>query len=232
MKCGPFIIRKCQFCAKLIRQTTTASGNTFGSVLRTDGKRKSPMLPSLPSLVKCPYCQALLWIDEQKKIREIDNDSPKRFKYEWYKRAEKEDYYNLLRKGISDPEKERYLRLQVWWRENDPRPGLIEDVNEGLTDFTGTMLAQIRASHDEFIDEYCKKSDSEIENLVALAEILDVTNPSDLIMKAEIMRELRRWDDAIAILDYPFEGNLQGAANFIRDLAEKKYPYVAYITPK
>jgi hypothetical protein len=55
MQFGTTIIKKCLECSGLIKEYTIMSGNTFGAIFWTDGKRDAPMLPDLPWLVKCPH---------------------------------------------------------------------------------------------------------------------------------------------------------------------------------
>jgi hypothetical protein len=46
------------------------------------------------------------------------------------------------------------------------------------------------------------------------------------LMKAEILRELGRFDQALALLSKPFKPRLRRFAIFVRDLTEKKDPWV------
>lgn len=121
---GPTIIRKCTACSKLIEQHTTASGNTFGAIFWTDGKREAPMLPLQPYLVLCPHCQTPLWIKELEEVGEVEpwGDRPDKFKGAIpYKTPAFDDYAAFLKKGAGSPENERYVRLRLWWAGNDAR---------------------------------------------------------------------------------------------------------------
>ncbi len=69
---GPTIIRKCLECFDLIEEFTILSGNTFGTIFWTDGKTQVPMLPDQPRFVKCPHCQALVWIDELEEVGKVE----------------------------------------------------------------------------------------------------------------------------------------------------------------
>ncbi len=202
---GPIIIRKCRECSKLIEEGTIISGNTLGAIFWTDGKREAPMLPDHPWLVECPHCHALLWIEEQEFLDEIEpgDDVPAQFEGSRPCNAPSFDgYLNLLDKGVTDLQKEKYLRWRAWWVGNDERR------NAGVKPAL---------------------SDRERQNLQAFAKILDETDPNDRLTKAEIMRELCRFDDAIVLLSGHFDRNFAEAVAIIRDMAQKKEPFVAEI---
>jgi len=58
-------------CQKPVKFSTIASGNTFGAVYWTDGKREAPMLPDDPWLRKSPTEGVLFWSDECEEIGSI-----------------------------------------------------------------------------------------------------------------------------------------------------------------
>ena len=198
---GPTIVKKCSECSKLIREPTILSGNTFGAVFWTDGKREAPMLPDHPWLVKCPHCQTLIWIDELEIMEEIE---PFEFDNEARGLAPMEpsleEYHDFLQQETLGAEKERYVRLRAWWAGNDLR----------------------RASGENH-----PLSESERGNLESFAEILDQSDGGDRIMTVEIRRELGQYDKALALLTEPFDDELTEAVGIIKDLVEKQDPYVA-----
>ncbi len=199
---GPTIIKKCSSCLKPIAQDTIASGNTFGATFWTDGKREAPMLPDQPWLVMCPHCHALLWIDELEELGEIEpwGERDSRFKdVIKYELPSHDEYCAFLEKDIETPDKERYVRLRAWWAGNDARR-------------TKKTEMQI--------------SDREASNLTAFAQLLDEADPNDLVMKAEIMRELGRFDNARALLANSDNSNMSQAVSIIQCLVEKSDPYV------
>jgi hypothetical protein len=202
---GPTIIKKCLVCSKSIKQHTIESGNTFGATFWTDGKREAPMLPDQPRLVMCSHCNAPLWIDELQELGEIEysEDWPQKFKDAIaYKTPSIEDYVALLDKGVSSPEKEGYVRLRLWWADNDVR----------RTSATEIPISMREAS-----------------NMKAFAEMLDETDADDLVMKAEIYRELGCSDDARALLEKSGGKNMRDVASFIKGLCEKGDRYVREI---
>jgi hypothetical protein len=195
---GKTIIRECTACAKAIEQHTIASGNTFGAKFWTDGRQEARMLPDQPWLVICPQCHAPQWIDELKEIGEIDPGESFAGAGR-YELPSLEDYFAILGKSILPVEKERYVRLRMWWVGNDVRRGK-------------------KTQHPLSVIE--------ISNLTAFVKMLDESNPNDLIMKAEAMRELGRFDVAGALLEKSVDQDYAEVVLTIRKLVKKKDPYV------
>ncbi len=198
---GPTIIRKCSGCGGLIAQRTIASGNTIGARFWTDGKMDAPMLPDNPRLVKCPHCDALVWIDEQEQVGEIipwdqPEEASKKFKdARHFLVPSMEEYLDFLEGGVSNPQKERYVRLRAWWAGNDDRR---------------------ESEHPE------PMSESEAANLRAFATLLDQEDPNDRIMKGEALREIEMFEEAEALLEESFHEDLMQAVAIIRDLARRR----------
>jgi len=201
MRFGPTIIRRCSECSCLIKDFTVASGNTVGAICWTDGRCYMPMLPDELWFVKCPHCQALLWIDEQEEEGAIEsfNDNGPYKDAEQYGVPELQDYYAELNKDNLGINKEQYLRLRAWWIGNDSRRD------------SSTKQAL---------------SEKEIENLQALDKLLDPADDEDRLMKAEIKRELGRFEEAEDILKEPFPADFAEDVSFIRKLIQRREPFV------
>ena len=203
---GPTIIRKCSACGKHIAEHTIASGNTFGARFWTDGKRDAPMLPDQPWLVKCQHCGTLVWIDEQAQVEEIDPWGSGTGGADRFPDAcpastpTMEDYACFLGTGVSDKQKERYVRLRTWWASNDPRRESVQS----------TPLNSFEA-----------------ENLRAFVSLLDEGEDNDRLMKAEALRELGEFTDAEKLLATKFDDELAQAVSIIRDLNQKRSATVA-----
>ncbi len=203
---GPTIIRECSACGKHIEQHTIESGNTFGARFWTDGKRQAPMLPDQLWLVKCPHCHALVWIDELKKIGEIElwgarGETAKWFEDPWSTlEPTLAEYAAFLSSGILENKKERYVRLRIWWAGNDTRRGVQH----------ATTMTNI-----------------ETENLRSLLALLDERKDNDRIMKAEALRELGMFEDVEELLAKPLEERLMQAAGLICTLSRKRDSAVA-----
>jgi hypothetical protein len=202
MELGPTIIKTCSECSGWIEEDTIVSGNTFGAIFFTDGKMDAPMLPDKPLLVKCPHCQAFIWIDEQEKAGEVKpfSDSGVYKDAKSYNAPELHDYFSKLKISNLSRKKEQYLRLRAWWAGNDKR-----------------RYANLKHS----------LSDEERENLQSLYEMLNTSDDNDRIMKAEIKRELGQFEDAEAILRAPFGNEFSQAVSIIRELIQQRDPFVA-----
>ncbi len=198
---GPTIIRECSACGKHISQHTIGSGNTFGARFWTDGKRNASMLPDQLRLVKCPHCNTLVWIDEQKQIGEIDTWGARTGDADKFPEArsalppEFQDYISFLGAGLSDKEKEHYVRLRVWWEGNDVRR---------------------ESGQSTPLDSF------EVQNLRAFVTLLDEAEDNDRLMKAEALRELGKFAEAEHLLATEFEDELLEAVSIIRDLNQKR----------
>jgi len=198
---GPTLIKKCSDCAQFIEQDTIISGNTMGAKVWTDGWQDAPMMPDQPQLVACPHCKALLWLHDLEQAGEIEPWGEKK-KFSGsrpYDVPGFNTYMEFLEKGVSDPGKERYLRLRAWWAGNDTR---------------------------RETEHKAPLSEAERTNLTAAAGLLDEVDQEDRLMKAEIMRELGRFDEAKKLLDKPFDHEYVQAQEIIRDLVVQKNPFV------
>ena len=203
---GPTIIRECSACGKHIAQHTTGSGNTFGARFWTDGKRQAPMLPDQPWLVKCTHCNTLVWIDEQKQVGETDlwaSDSKEKFPdARPASTPTLQEYAHFIEAGVSDKNKERYLRLRAWWAGNDSRRE------------TGQATP---------LDSF------EVQNLRAFVTLLDEAEDNGRIMKAEVLRELGEFGAAEKLLATDFGEELLQAVSIISDLNQKRIAAVTEI---
>ena len=209
---GPDIVRECPECGILLQQATMMSGNTAGARIWTDGKMDAPMLPDRPWLVKCPQCDTLFWIDEARKVGEQNRNLEDR---SWPGAIDPDlpseaDFLNVLSDSGLSEDKELYLRRRAWWAAND----LIRADESAIDSLISIQLEPVRKA-----------------NLEALANRLDENKPEERIIKAEIYRELKRFDKCITLLSEPFEDEYHAEfAAFIRELAEQKSWRVREIT--
>jgi len=106
-------------------------------------------------------------------------------------------FLSVLSSGVDASKKERYLRLKAWWKGNDSRR-----------------------------NEPIEMSERERDNALALAKLMDETNSNDVIMKAEIYREAKEFEKAMALIDAIESEDLAIAVTFIKKLIEQKDPFV------
>jgi len=205
---GPSIIRRCSGCSGLIIQPTILSGNTIGARFWTDAYQRAPMLPDLPAMVRCPHCEALVWISELKHVGAVDAKDKRHKAFpdaQHYAPPTFEDYIQKLDEEVADGAKAKYLRVNAWWAGNHPR-------RKG------------RSVPPLFADER--------DNLRALAPLLDETIEHDRLMMAEVMRELGEFEDAWRRCSEPFCEGMSLAAETIKRLAAQNNPYVMEVGEK
>lgn len=137
------------------------------------------MLPDRPWLIACPHCRALLWINELRELAAID---PQKGRERFVtalpcETPRLDDCLSFLRRGALTPDKERYVRVRAWWAGNDER----------------------RKSAPKL-----PLSQAERSNLSALIRILEKSaHGGDILMRAEALRELGRFDEVLALLAMP-----------------------------
>ena len=199
---GPTIIRECPHCKGHFKEDTIASGNTFGARYWTDGKMEADMLPEVDWLVVCPNCLKPLWIEftaevgrVERPFKESEGDYKGADKLEHGHTPTAESYLMALRDASLSPEDQAYIRFRLWRLWNDPRR---------------------KSRKPQPLKNY------EIMNLEALLKLLDGEDIDELVTKAEINRELGRFNEAIQLLDWPDKSADGSRIEFIRQLARDK----------
>jgi hypothetical protein len=187
------IVRECAHCKAHVVQEDTLSGNTIGAKYYTDGKREAKMLPDHPLLVRCPACSNLFWVDEAVEV-DTGFDAAKG-KQQVLKPTEK-DLLGFLTGPVLPKDKELYVRVSAWRSAND-------------------AWRRVPNATSAFSKE-------QVQNLKALSEMLDESEPNQRILKAEIARELGRSDECLLLLSYQFDEDYWFVVGFIRKLAEEK----------
>lgn len=163
------------------------------------------MLPDEPSLLKHPTEEVLFWRNECKEIGEIDFWSNEAADLEWNNLPEvaepnELDYLSALGSPLSrSKSKEKYIRMRLWWLGNDP----------------------IRRKKAKTL------SDLHQENMQQLLTLLKDKPYEDLLMKAEILRELSHFEEALVILEHPFPKGYKDAVKQIKKLTQAKKNLVA-----
>lgn len=210
---GPTHIIACPYCNAIAKVFTLKSGNTLEANYWTDGKVTAPMLPDTNAIAKCHNCHHFYWLAEATVIGEIDPfKRDTRYPQAWdeavrVKELSAAEYSKALAAGLgTDREKERYLRVRLWWATNDP--------------YRHTQQTSL-------IDDSQEHSLSSVTNLKRLSQLLDETNLQDRLMKAEIAREIDNFEEAIALLNKSIPPEFVQSACTIRYLAQKKYTLVS-----
>jgi len=215
---GPDIVIECPKCKEPARVFTLISGNTIGARRWTDGKMIAPMLPRAPEVTKCKRCGSYFWIADAKEIGKLSlwgaDDEHKSNKWKSAERVRElseSECIEALSMGVArTKEQELYLRVCAWWAGNDALR------HKGQSPGGQTSIVPER-SHEAKM------------NLERLLELLNERNPDQRLMKAEVLRELGRFDEAIRVLDFRFPKEYTSVAALIRNLAQKKDPIVREI---
>jgi len=203
---GPDQIIACPKCKGLARYMTLASGNTLDARVWTDGKMIAPMFPRPPTVVKCHHCAESYWRTEAEHIGTVDRcraageqvnpawaDAPKP------EEPTEAEYYQALSKGLAkNAKQERVLRILAWRRRNDV--------------FRDKPLKEAQGISDD-PEEWRK-------NLEALARLLTEEDVNDCLMKAEVLRELGKFESAKQVLSRAISTDSVAVIRQLRSLCD------------
>jgi hypothetical protein len=178
------------------------------------------MFPITPRFVRCVHCKGFFWIEEAGKVGDIPfGHAESMVPTEWQNAPRIlwphiEDYQDALDKGLvkGDPEKEKYIRLHLWWSLNDVLTG------RGTPPFKAeTIDTQITGKRRQ---AYRKTFERNLQKLIRILG----DSENDLLLKAEALRELGRFEESVRMADSCSPGD---AADLIRKKARAKDPEVA-----
>ena len=205
MRPGPRTIRACPHCSEPFEEPTIASGNTFGAKIWSDGKMDAPMLPEHHAFVSCPSCNEPFWVKNSEIIEALDFDDLDQTEYPnttCYSKPTPEAYLKGLSNLAITKDEENYLRLKL-----------------------------MRCFNDDSRDSEVEKNIplDQQKNWVRLLEILD-NEPESLIFKAEINREMKRFDLAIDLLNKISDARFDWVIKALKSLCEDKNSKVVVIT--
>jgi hypothetical protein len=187
------IVRECPHCRGHVVEEATLSGNTIGAKYYTDGKREAKMLPDHPALVKCPACSRLFWVEE---AQEVDSGFDAAKGKQQVMAPTGQELLAYLAGQTLPKDKEAYLRIHAWWAANDG-------------------WRWVPNSKPAFTKE-------QVKNLDALSALMDEAEPGERLLKAEIARELGRFDECLRLLSYQFGEDYDLAFAFIKSLAQEQ----------
>lgn len=175
---GPDYIISCPYCGEHVRKQSLISANTFGATFWSDGFMIAPMYPDLPLVVRCRNCRGFYNANTARVVREIPlngtYDSGQNAIY--IEHLKPEDYPEVLASPLAlNTDIERYLRTRYWWEMNHSHR------------FHGKSKFRFAVRKKQYV-----------ENLLALLGLLD---ENQMLMKAEILRNLKRFNECIEILN-------------------------------
>lgn len=202
-------IVSCPTCGRLARVPPPFP--TEGREIRqwSDAKTAAPAASRSPLITRCPSCHEFYWIADAETVGRVPAErggSPE----EWAEAApvrelDEREYYEAIEEGLcGDAEREHALRLLAWWRSND------------------------RWRDREPAGAKLRPADYD-ENLLRLAGILETGGDNDRLLRAEVLRELGRHEEALDALPASAPEGLEPVARMIRLLAEARDPFVREI---
>lgn len=196
----PPVIRECPHCHMALLFPRFNQGSLRQASVWTDGRLTGPWIPDELQLVGCPFCGESFWTRQSQELG-IATDSMAQQNWPEARLADELDAAGILAAiatGHGDtPRKERYLRMHAWWRDGDRRrEGVAKELETAALD--EAMLANLRR----------------------LYGLLDEESSDDRLMKAEIARQLGRFDESLHLLKHDFvqDDHLAAAAR-IAELA-------------
>lgn len=192
---------KCPDCGTLLVQATIMSGNTFGAKFYSDGKQIAPMLQNFPVISKCEDCERIFWLNETNITKNEDDKYAK--KAEFLLLA---DYFKALELDENkNQENEVALRLLIWRLFND------------------------RVRENLFIFKNPNDKQKYEDNIKRLLEIFEPKNQSDVIIHAELFRNIEDFDESFVLINSVSDKSFVAYINAIKDEIIKKNRYTIQI---
>lgn len=178
---GPVLIYKCPNCDNLLRNYSLLSGNTFGTKFFSDGKRISPMLPEFPDLTICKKCGHIFWLSKTKEIGAYSREEEHDLLWEKADNASFlsiDEYFMALKMNVPKrKQQEFFIRQRIWWAFND----------------------RVRNRKPLFNSEEDKSRWE--SNIAAFIKFLDPEDVNQLILIAELNRNLGNFDICLTIIE-------------------------------
>ena len=206
---GPDVIIQCPNSDKVVKKPTLMSGNTFGGRVWSDGYAVYPMLPRSPEITRCGDDGPFFWVSDAKEVGDISPWGEDSNVHEKWKRAKRirflteAEYLEAIEMGMGRNQEEKlYIRLLAWWAANDP-------LRQAQSDKTAQKSPFLLGSKAR-------------KNLEQLLKLLSVTDPNKRLMKAEGLRQLGRFEEALKILQAPFPKEFTKVVDWMRGLVKER----------
>ena len=210
-------IYECPKCGHYLRNGALASGNTSRGTVYSDGKSIYPMLPDYPDLTKCKKCDNIFWLNDLVKIGEDDcawweKSNSKWANVEYAEFLGIKDLFRALE--ISKPEKEKNIRIWIWWAFNDRIRDGGKELFIGrcpkLSDLVNfkprikNIFSHITLFFKRFVTpSFIEVDDKDLweQNCKALLNMLGTDNIHEKFMKIELYRNLGEFEKCIDLIE-------------------------------
>ena len=198
---APPEVRCCPACGGRFLHPMIASGNNFGARLWSDGYYDAPMLPSPPPFVFTPCCSRVVALRDARRLGRFDPKSPEARDsgLEVWKVPSLRQLLAALDEVREPRERRGTLLEQLWLRANDRRR---RNRSGPLRGIPGPVAAAL----EEFF------------------ELTDPDLPAHRLGRAELCRELGRFDEALEILAEPLDDDWEPLACQVRAWASAHNP--------
>ena len=224
---GPDKVIVCPSCKGLETYLTLYSFTEIRPYTWTDGFRISMQRPRPPGIVKCGQCSYVYWLKDAEVIGEVPlwggtTSSPGWHKAEHVVEPSETDYYAALASGLGrTPEEERSARVLGWWKSNEPLRGdIVTQVYKSWNFSPVRENAGRRVRHE--IGTWNLDPPTRQANMELLLALLDMSNAGDRLMKAEVLRQLGRFDEALAALRNVGSEEASWIVDQVRPLCEEE----------
>ena len=166
----------CPECGAVHAREEIMSGNTIGAKYYSDGKMEAPMLPDLPSVIRCVRCA---FIFQLRRDAQVTAPSDKSVPVFVANHLDLNGWKEVIATQFNfDAGCELNYRFRLMWSYHD----LSRHDSEMFVDF--------------------KEDPEYVANMLRLLELLDTSNPQNLFFTAEIYRLLGRFEQAQSSLDH------------------------------
>lgn len=195
---GPTLIYSCPSCGGLFSRRTLASGNTLRAAFRSDGKMKAPMLPTTPPLVACPSCGDPVSMLGATPVDEVDRYS---FGFAIFRESKSLTAEEEEKRQALETKKQKYKDVDEYQLATaDQCTQYVASAAFGEYELAHRMYAWQRANDERISAAYREFSPAERQNLECLLQMIGTGSDSDRVLRAEILRELGRFEEACSEL--------------------------------
>lgn len=203
---GSEFLYECPECGHKFKNQSLLSGNTFGADFFSDGRCIAVMLPEYPDFTKCGGCGKIMRLSKLSPVMEIEVSSGEwmsRETYPYAKFLNIDDYLSALdEKEFSNREDECVIRLHLLWLFND-----------------SVRYGQIPGEQIEMPEIWS-------ENCSRLKNLLNEETPRDIMLKAELCRNLGEFDDCIDLVNRIEDDNYNEVKKLLLSECSRKNKYV------
>jgi hypothetical protein len=225
------IVVMCPVCHNQVKIEELHASNTAAAKFWTDGKMEAPLIPEQFDVMSCPHGSHLFWKSE---AQEIAREPYRFFVKSPYSSV---PYANgplmedlvleLETKSGKHKEQEIYLRMRIWWADNQKFRRNKKDKPINVIQLIEKWLKfNKKPSH---LSGQKDQESGRLENMHRLLALLDSQEPEIRLIRAELFRELGNFKASLKELKKSVPDYFQAHADTITRLAKQENQKVALI---